>query len=291
MSNYTGSGSFFSPRTVIDDTSLTYKMTEAESAAGFGGYPVVFAAKYKAKIAPGAEKTYTQVLTVQQATSYSKEENEFEQIYFSKEGYESRIRETDAFYEDLFTKRSVKTENPLYDNFINNFAPLEMYWVGSLDRGWPSSMRGSRDASQDFCGMLPLYPEWARSVILELFLHQRSDGWMPRQVSTISREAPHDMRDFSDGGAFLLELVNEYLTFTRDISILEERVMWLDSDNESSVLEHIFTTIGYYLAEKKYRRARIVQGMVRRLVGRYGQDRHRGQRRVSNRNGSDCSQP
>ena len=250
MSNYTGSGSFFSPRTVIDDTSLTYKMTEAESAAGFGGYPVVFAAKYKAKIAPGAEKTYTQVLTVQQATSYSKEENEFEQIYFSKEGYESRIRETDAFYEDLFTKRSVKTENPLYDNFINNFAPLEMYWVGSLDRGWPSSMRGSRDASQDFCGMLPLYPEWARSVILELFFHQRSDGWMPRQVSTISREAPHDMRDFSDGGAFLLELVNEYLTFTRDISILEERVMWLDSDNESSVLEHIFTTVGYYLAEK-----------------------------------------
>ncbi|MBO5878987.1 MAG: hypothetical protein J6Q68_00330 [Clostridia bacterium] len=250
MSNYTRQGCFFAPRTVIDDIPLSNKMKDADAVAGFGGYPVVFAAKYKATLAPKGEKTYTQVLTVQEDTSYNKAENEFEKIYFTEKGYATRVKETDAFYEKLFTRRTVKTENPLYDNFINNFTPLQMYWVGSLDRGWPSSMRGSRDASQDFCGILPLYPEWARSVILELFFHQRTDGWMPRQVSTISREAPHDMRDFADGGAFLLELINEYLTFTRDLTILDEKVMWLDSDKESTVLEHIFTTIGYYLSEK-----------------------------------------
>ena len=246
MSNYTRSGSFFSPRSVTEDLPLTYKMTEADSAPGFGGYTAVFAAKYKATLGAGESKTYTQALTVQEDTSYNKAENEFELCYFSEEGYAERLRATEAFYEDLFTKRTIKTDNPLYDNFINNFAPLQMYWVGSLDRGWPSAMRGSRDASQDFCGILPLYPEWTRSVILDLFFHQRTDGWMPRQVSIISREAPHDMRNFSDGGAFLLELIHEYLTFTRDYSILDERVMWLNSDEESTVLDHIFRTAEYY---------------------------------------------
>ena len=246
LSDYTLSGSFFAPGSVISDKPLTYKMKDADESAGFGGYPSVFAAKYKVTLPAGEEKTYTQALTVQEDTSYNKSENEYELCYFTEDGYAQKVRETDKFYEGLFTKRKIKTANPLYDNFINNFTPLQMYWVGSLDRGWPSSMRGSRDASQDFCGILPLYPEWARQTILDLFFHQRTDGWMPRQVSTISREAPHDMRNFADGGAFLLELVHEYLTFTRDFSILDERVMWLDSNEESTVLEHIFTTVEYY---------------------------------------------
>jgi cellobiose phosphorylase len=247
MSKYTRSGTFFSPNTVTEDTPLSNVMGDYATAEGFSSFTAVFASKYKTTLKAGESKTFTQVLTVQEAVDYNQEENDFEKIYFEKQGYEKRVAETDAFYEELFSKRTVKTENPLYDNFINNFAPLQMYWVGSLDRGWPSSMRGTRDASQDFTGIVPLYPEWARKVIIELFEHQRTDGWMPRQVSTISRQAPHDMRYFSDGGAFLLELIHEYLTFTRDYSILEEKVWWLDSDEESTVLEHIFRTTEYYL--------------------------------------------
>lgn len=250
MTKYTRSGSFFAPKSVIDDLPLSNKMKDADTAPGISGFTSVFAAKYKATLQPGESKTYTQALTVQSDTAYNQAENEYEQCYFTKEGYEEKLRATDAFYEELFTKRTVKTENPYYDNFANNFAPLQMYWVGSLDRGWPSSMRGSRDASQDFTGIVPLYPEWARSVILDLFFHQRKDGWMPRQISTISREAPHDMRYFTDGGAFFLELINEYLTFTRDILFVEEKVKWLDSDEESTVLEHIFATVDYYLREE-----------------------------------------
>lgn len=247
MSKYTRSGTFFSPKSVTENTNLSNQMKDCDSVGGFAGFTSVFAAKYKADIKKGQSKTFTQVLTVQEAFDYDKTENEYERIYFDKAGYERRVSETDAFYEELFTKRTVKTDNPLYDNFINNFAPLQMYWVGSLDRGWPSSMRGSRDASQDFMGIVPLYPEWAKTVIKQLFEHQRTDGWMPRQVSTISREAPHDMRYFSDGGAFLLELIHEYLTFTRDYDFLNETVYWLNSDEKSSVLEHIFRTTEYYL--------------------------------------------
>ncbi len=72
-------------------------------------------------------------------------------------------------------------------------------------------MRGTRDASQDFTGMLPLDPVWTKEVIIELFEHQRkSDGWFPRQISTISRIAPHDMRFFCDGGAYFFGITYGY---------------------------------------------------------------------------------
>ena len=47
------------------------------------------------------------------------------------------------------------------------------------------------------------------------------------------------MRDFCDGGAFLLELFYEYLAFTRDLSFVEEKCCWLNSDEQDTVLEHI----------------------------------------------------
>ena len=248
MSKYTGSGNFLSPRSVKDGLPFSIKMNQSENAA-FGGYQAVWAARYTVTLNPGEERTFTQVMTVQEGVAYSQAQNEYEQIYFSDDGYAQRVRTTQDFYNGLFSKRTIKTSNPLLDNFINYFTPLQMYWVGSLDRGWPSSMRGVRDASQDFCGITHLDPAWTRELLLSMFEHQQTDGWMPRQISTVSRSAPHDMRYFSDGGAFLLELVHEYLTFTRDCSILREKTVWLNSDEQATVLEHIVRCMEFYLAE------------------------------------------
>ena len=247
MVSFCGSGNFFAPDSVLKNTELTYKMKDVGSASGLGGVQSVFAVKYNVNLKAGEQKTFTQVMTVQSTITYDQAENEFERVYFDDEKYLMSIKDTQAFYDHLFSKRTLTTNNALYDNFINTFAPLQMYWVCSLDRGWPSSMRGTRDASQDFMGMLPLDPIWTRAVIIELFEHQRSDGWMPRQVSTISRQAPHDMRYYSDGGAFFLELIHEYFAFTRDFALLDEKVWWLDSDEKSTVLEHIIKTVDYYL--------------------------------------------
>ena len=250
MSEYTLSGNFFAPMSVLKDTTMSHKMQEAKNGVKFGGRQTVYAAKYKVTIPAGKSKTFTQAVTVQDSRLYSEEENVYEQSYFNDELYFESIAKTDKFYEELFSKRKIKTSNPLLDNFINTFTPLQMYWVCSLDRGWPSSMRGIRDASQDFMGMLHLDVAWTRTIIMEMFEHQRTDGWLPRQISTISREAPHDMRYFSDGGAFLLELIHEYMAFTRDDTLLNEKVYWLDSDEKSTVLQHILKTVDFYLDEK-----------------------------------------
>ena len=247
MNKYHGSGNFFTPEKVLQDLPFSHKVSNVENVPHHAETQAVWALKYKANVKANAQKTFTQVLTVQEANIYDAKENELERKYFNEELYEESVAMVKAFYENLFAKRSIQTSNPIYDNFINYFTPLQMYWVGSLDRGWPSSMRGSRDASQDFVGILPLDPDWAKKTILQLLSHQRTDGWFPRQISTISREAPHDMRNFSDGGAFFLELVYEYLAFTRDAGVLDETTYWLDTDKQSTVLEHILQCVDYYI--------------------------------------------
>ena len=247
MNKFHGCGNFFAPQMVMQNLPLSNKVVDVESTPKHAETQAVWAMKYKAIVKAGEKKTFTQVLTVQEANLYSQAENQLETAYFDDAIYAERVAQAKAFYEDLFSKRKIKTANPIYDNFINYFTPLQMYWVGSLDRGWPSSMRGTRDASQDFVGITPLDPEWAKKTIMQLLSHQRTDGWFPRQISTISRTAPHDMRNFCDGGAFLLELVYEYLTFTRNADMLFEKTFWLDSDTQSTALEHILQCVDYYI--------------------------------------------
>lgn len=248
MSLFTGAGNFLSPECVKNGYKMSHKMSEADGK-NFGAYQTVWAARYQFSLNAGESKTLTQSLTVQEDLIYSEEENLFEKAYFDDELYKKRVEKTTAYYNEWFSKRTIKTDNPLYDNFVNSFAPLQMSWVGSLDRGWPSCMRGIRDASQDFIGVTPLDPEWTKETIIAMFEHQQADGWMPRQISTVSRTAPHDMRYYCDGGAFLLELINEYMTFTRDTELLKEKVVWLDSDEESTVLEHIKRCVQFYLED------------------------------------------
>ncbi len=249
MASFCGAGNFFSPDSVIHNAPLQHKMSAA-NGIGFGGHQAIWAARYAFSLAPDAQKTFTQVLSVQDGVEYDEQQNLFDKAYFSSEAYARRMCETTDYYRDLFSKRSIKTENPIYDNFINAFTPLQMSWVCSLDRGWPSSMRGIRDASQDFMGMTVLDPAWTRQTILEMLEHQQTDGWMPRQISTVSRTAPHDMRYYCDGGAFLLELVHEYMTFTRDVSLLDEKTVWLNSDEESTVLEHLQKCVDFYIKDE-----------------------------------------
>ena len=247
MNKFHGSGNFFSPQTILQNLPFSNRVENVENTPKHAETQAVWAMKYKATVKAGESKTFTQVLTVQENTIYSQEENEFERTYFDEALYAEKVETAKAFYENLFSQRKIKTSNPIYDNFINYFTPLQMYWVGSLDRGWPSSMRGTRDASQDFVGITPIDADWTKKTILQLLSHQRTDGWFPRQISTISRQAPHDMRNFCDGGAFFLEMVYDYLTFTRNADFLWETTCWLNSDEQSTVLEHILQCVDYYI--------------------------------------------
>lgn len=125
-----------------------------------------------------------------------------------------------------------------------------MYWVASLDRGWPSGMRGSRDSANDFTSMVPLDPAWTREMILNLMEVQEKSGWFPRQYSAAGRLGKHDLRGHVDAGCWVLELIYEYLCYTKDMALLEEEIPWLDSEEKSPLLVHMIRTVDYYIQRR-----------------------------------------
>lgn len=149
---------------------------------------------------------------------------------------------------ELFSVRTVKTGDPDFDSFVNGFLPLEMYWVSSLDRGWPTGMRGVRDAANDFEGMLCYDKQMCKDVIENIFSKQRSDGWYPRQVP-FGTGTKFDLREFVDSACFFTEYVYDYLAYTGDYSILENKYGYYDCETQESGLTHLKKGMDYLLSD------------------------------------------
>jgi hypothetical protein len=147
----------------------------------------------------------------------------------------------------LFAIRKVETPDACFNRYVNEFLPLQLKWVSQLDRGWPTGMRGTRDASQDATGMIPLDPALARKRLAEIFAVQRADGWFLRQFSTAGRYGNHDTRSYVDSGIWVWEFLLDYICYTRDFAFLKVKLGWLDSDKQSTVLDHAIQLLDYYL--------------------------------------------
>jgi len=153
-------------------------------------------------------------------------------------------------FEQLVSIRSIETSDAAFDRYVNEWIPLELDWVCSLDRGWPSGMRGTRDSANDFTGMVALDPSWSRDIIRTLLSCQREDGWFLRQYSALGREGKHDERGYVDGGNWVIELLYEYLCYTKNLDFLDEKEPWLKTNEESAILEHALKALEYYLVEE-----------------------------------------
>ncbi len=146
---------------------------------------------------------------------------------------------------EFMNKRRIETPDLSFSRYVNEYLPLQL--LGVMDRGW-AGMRGVRDNAQDITAFSPLDPATCRKTLLALFEVQRSDGWFPRQYCAGNRRGTHDLRNYIDSGAWVWELLYDYLCWSKDCAFLKERVPWLDSDDDSSILEHAIRLIGYYLA-------------------------------------------
>lgn len=160
------------------------------------------------------------------------------------------LARTQKVYEDLISRRTVKTNDKNFDSFVNYFIPLELGWVADLDRGWPTGMRGARDCANDFLGYFAYDAKKCRDVIKRLFDNERyDDGWFPRQIP-FGDIKKYDLRPFADSGAFIIELVYEYLAYTDDYSLLEETFDYLNEQATGNGLQHLIRAVSYYTLEE-----------------------------------------
>ncbi len=167
--------------------------------------------------------------------------------YFNGDAVETELSALREKYDGIFSKRTLETKDDDFNRFVNGFLPLELDWVSALDRGWPTGMRGVRDAANDFQGFLAYDKALCRSVIANIFSKQRSDGWYPRQVP-FGDSDKFDLRHFVDSACFFTEFVYDYLAFTDDNSILDEVFPYYDTPSKKeSGLAHLIAGMEYLM--------------------------------------------
>ena len=196
----------------------------------------------------GESYSFTQVFAVTDDGKKIVENIENSVKYFDSTVQKAEEEKLAEKHAELFSVRTVKTGDPDFDSFVNGFLPLEMYWVSSLDRGWPTGMRGVRDAANDFEGMLCYDKQMCKGVIENIFSKQRGDGWYPRQVP-FGAGTKFDLREFVDSACFFTEYVYDYLAYTGDYSILENKYSYYDCETQESGLTHLKKGMDYLLSD------------------------------------------
>lgn len=256
---FVGHGTFEFPEAIADG-KLRLSPNEAQYWGNYGvgntlyGYPPVNALQYNYNLQPGESKRLHQTLSLLPEDPSGEfpvlDIAEKTTIYCDDATVDAKIAGNRNKFEIFSTMRSVETPDEALNQYVNEWLPLQMDWVASLDRGWPSGMRGARDSANDFTAMIPLNTEWSREIIKNLMSCQRYDGWFPRQYSAAGRKGKHDLRGHVDAGCWVIELLYEYLCYSKDLNLLTEKLQWLDNDSEDTILEHMFRTIAYYLTEE-----------------------------------------
>lgn len=196
----------------------------------------------------GESYSFTQVFAVTDDEKKIAENIKNSVKYFDSTVQKAEEEKLAEKHAELFSVRTVRTGDPDFDSFVNGFLPLEMYWVSSLDRGWPTGMRGVRDAANDFEGMLCYDKQMCKGVIENIFSKQRGDGWYPRQVP-FGAGTKFDLREFVDSACFFTEYVYDYLAYTGDYSILENKYGYYDCETQESGLTHLKKGMDYLLSD------------------------------------------
>lgn len=205
------------------------------------------ASRSAVKIKANSSYSFTNVFATAVKEEKIAEDLVVSKTYFSQEkmlAEESALKEK---YEKLFAVRTVNTPDTTFNRFINGFLPLELDWVSALDRGWPTGMRGVRDASNDFQGFFAYDIEQCKGIIENIFSKQRSDGWYPRQVP-FGASDKYDLRQFVDSACFFTEFVYDYLAYSGDYSILEKDYGYYDCDLKENALTHLVKGMEYLTA-------------------------------------------
>jgi cellobiose phosphorylase len=256
---FVGSGTFDFPQAVYErslelDVKKATPIGEYNNQNNIFAYPPVCALQYNYELQPSETQTINQVFSwieldengrlpdITQAKPASK--------FLSTSVIEQELGKLKTKYEKFSTIRGIETPDTKLNQYVNEWLPLQLDWVCSLDRGHPSGMRGGRDSANDFTAMAPLLPNWTREIILTQLSCQRPDGWIPRHYSARGHAGKErDSRQHVDAAAWVIEMIYEYLAWTKDFNILNEQLPWLDKpeDKTDSILEHTLRIIEFYI--------------------------------------------
>lgn len=128
-----------------------------------------------------------------------------------------------------------------FESFLNIWIKNQLYLTYRYDRA--GRLTGYRDGMQDSWGYMLVNLKESKSKIMALLKYMYSDGRCPRGVH--QHGEIHDLDDYCDAPIWIPIAINAYIKETGDYSILEEQVGFFDSDEVSSVEDHIYRSLDY----------------------------------------------
>lgn len=132
-------------------------------------------------------------------------------------------------------------------NFLNVWLKNQLFLTFRFVR---SGFFGFRDTLQDTWGYTLLDPVISRRFLLRTLSHVRRDGVCPRNYSVIDKS--HDLRSFMDSGSWIAQTLVDYVKETGDWEVLREPIPWLDTEETSSLIDHVHAALDL-LYEKRGR--------------------------------------
>ncbi len=172
--------------------------------------------------------------------SYSAEsEAEFcglENKYSKADSYAEEKAKLDEKWKKLLGALSCTIPEKNVEKFLNVWLKNQLFTTFRYIR---SGYIGYRDTIQDSWGYSLIEPKRAREQILKTLSFMLRGGSCPRNFSPFGRGDRHDMRNTMDSATWIGMCIKDYIEETGDISILDEEIGYLDSDEKTTVLCHI----------------------------------------------------
>ncbi|BCE01535.1 GH36-type glycosyl hydrolase domain-containing protein [Marinicellulosiphila megalodicopiae] len=147
----------------------------------------------------------------------------------------------------------IHTPDDQLNNFVNNWLPRQVFYHGDSNR--LSTDPQTRNYLQDAMGMAYIKPDSTRASILHALSQQESSGAMPDGILLTDEaelkyinQIPH-----TDHPVWLTIVIEAYLNETADWAILDEQVKWGDSDEITSVYDHLSRAMQFLIKERDHR--------------------------------------
>ena len=219
-------------------------------------------------LAPGAEKRFHFMLGYAENSASKKFIRPHvinkEPFYFIKEKYKTSAAVDSAFadlknyWNNLFANYQAETENPHVNRMVNmwnqyqcmvtfNLSRSASFYESGIGRGM-----GFRDSNQDILGFVHIIPDRARERILDIAATQLSDGSCYHQYQPLTKKGNADAGSgFNDDPLWLILSTVAYLKETGDVTILDEKIGYADTEaKKATLLDHLEISLQYTMQHR-----------------------------------------
>jgi len=171
----------------------------------------------------------------------------------SAQAVDAARAELKTHWETLLNRHQVRTGNIHVDRMVNTWNQYQCMITLNLSRsasGYESGIgrgMGYRDSNQDILGVVHLAPDRARQRLCDLAATQMSDGRCFHQYQPLTKRGNEAVGSgFNDDPLWLPLAVAAYLKETGDITILSEKVGYVDkTERTATVLDHLELSLDY----------------------------------------------